>query len=112
MVFRLKEVAKYPIIILIIGLVIVLIPGCSLWGSPTRDLSIINKTNQTLKVYVNDYFVGEATPNEKIVREDVGIDIGKYLVVAKSINGKEKYSKEYTTGELFDIKWQIEITIQ
>jgi hypothetical protein len=98
-------------LIFICSIIVLCVPcimsiGCSLWGSTSFDFTIENKTQQVLNVFVNTGSGTEVKPGDKIIKHYL-IYTGKFKIMAKNTGGDIVYSKEFTYGELKDIKFNV-----
>jgi hypothetical protein len=90
--------------VLILSSILLLLGGCPLWGSPNFDFTIENQTQEVLTISVNTGSGIEVKPREKITEKYL-IDTGKFNIIAKNLKGDIIYSKEFTYGELDDMKF-------
>jgi len=96
------------IAILILGSVLIIFAGCPLWGSTFFEFTIENQTPQVLSVSVNTGSGVEVKPGEKLTEKYLR-DTGKFKIVAKNSKGDIVYSKEFTLGDLDQLKFNVVI---
>jgi hypothetical protein len=113
--FSLKKIMPHLILVLFSGFVMVMIPGCPLWGSPVFDMVVDNQTTQVLSIHIDDGYKEtndssgvKVKPGEKIT-ERWPMDMQKFNIVAKNSSGDIIYSKVYSIGELEELKYTITI---
>ena len=74
------------------------------------DLTVENKTNQTLTIYIREGRAGDVAPGGQIVIRGVLLQFGEYLTEARNALGETVCSKKFTWTELQKAKWRVTIT--
>ena len=110
-----KSVLKLLIVLFLFGFLWFVTTSCD----PTILLRIENHFNRTVTVLVNDDLQGSVPATSKETFNTASIPYrpdapwaptsGKYLIEAKTKQGEDVYSKEFTWQELDDMDWTIVI---
>ena len=74
--------------------------SCMCWGSPSFTLIVENQTEYELTIYVNDYEIGNVSPGAQIIDKEMSLNIGKYHIEAKNMQGETVFSKTLTFEQM------------
>jgi hypothetical protein len=98
-------------------LLISLLASSAFIGDPGSYLTIDNRTDITLSIFIDELPTIDVPPQEKerfgtiIIHPNPDFsDDHKYLIEAKTKDGEVVYSEEFTWQELDDMDWKIVIT--
>jgi len=84
-----RLLVSLPVLLLTLLLMFVT-NGCE----PAAPISVENRTDQTLTVWINDYEIGEVATGETVANESISVVLSKYLIEAKDKSGNLVFSRE------------------
>jgi len=99
-----------PVLLKLTGLLLAVVLILAATGcDPRAPISVENRTDQTLTIWINDYEIGNVSPWETIENNGVAFIYNDYLVRAKDSEGNLIFSRSVSTHEILASKDMDEI---
>ena len=65
---------------------------------PSVDIEVHNQTNETLKIFTGNTFIGDAAPREEVKFGTAAI-FPKYRIIAKDMEGNVVFTANFTSDD-------------